>query len=366
MGVLSDGGPIYTNGGQGAGGSTLSTLAGNVVSGGGGSDNMLYQDEGSSYFATHDNVVRFASGNWIGMWNKSIHDITVTNNDSDDASYLNSGTNVSFTQATIVTNGIWPPAATSVLSAAGPDPAFRPVASPVDDDDLAIEYVGSWSASGFRGLGDSNDGIHVTQTDGDSAAIGFVGSGAVVLGEENSDQGDVEVLLDGQSQGVFSTATPSRLVQQPIYAVHGLPVGFHAIEVIKESGSFMTLDGFALDRTANDTDPSLAYVGSWGYLNGRGFGDYGDDVHYTQTDGDSVTVTFAGTGARVVTETNNDEGTIAVSIDGVAQAPVNAASAQRAAQQVVYTASGLASGRHTLTLTKAGGAFLVFDRVDAF
>jgi len=84
----------------------------------------------------------------------------------------------------------------------------------------------------------------------------------------------------------------------------------------------------------------------------------------TRDNGDSASVTFSGTGISLVTETNSDEGTIAVSLDGASQGTVNASSASRQAQQTVYTVSGLPLGRHTLTLTKTGGSWLVIDRFD--
>jgi hypothetical protein len=56
--------------------------------------------------------------------------------------------------------------------------------------------------------------------------------------------------------------------------------------------------------------------------------------------------------------------TIAVFLDGTSKGTVNAFSASRQAQQTVYSVSGLPVGRHTLTLTKTGGAYMVIDRFD--
>jgi hypothetical protein len=53
-----------------------------------------------------------------------------------------------------------------------------------------------------------------------------------------------------------------------------------------------------------------------------------------------------------------------VSLDGTSKGTVNAFSASRQAQQAMYTVSGLPLGRHTLTLTKTGGRWLVIDRFD--
>lgn len=125
MNVLNDGGPIYTNGGQGDGNaSTTSILAGNLVEIGNHTNNMLYQDEGSSYWNTYNNVIRSGGAHWIGMWTPTIHDIDIHDNYADRTSYQNNGTNITFNQATIVTNGAWPPAAQAIINAAGPAAPF--------------------------------------------------------------------------------------------------------------------------------------------------------------------------------------------------------------------------------------------------
>jgi hypothetical protein len=366
MNILNDGGPIYTNGGQGNGnGSATSVLAGNLVEVTNHTNNRLYQDEGSSYWNTYNNVTRTGGGNWIGMWTPTIHDIDIHDNYSDTSSYNDNGTNITFNQATIVAGGAWPPAAQAVIASAGPDPAYRPLTGRLDDDDTAITYTGSWTATGNRGLGDYDDAVHATQTNGDKASLTFTGTAVSVIGEKNSDQGQVEIFLDNVSQGLFDTSSPSRQAQAVIYRGSGLAAGSHIIQFVKRSGTWATLDGFEITGVCNDTAASLSYTGgSWAYYAQRGLGDYQDDVHATTANGDSVTATFTGTGISLVTETNSDEGTIAVSLDGTSQGTANAFATSRNAQQTVYTVSGLPLGRHTLTLTKTGGSYLVIDRFD--
>ncbi|MFC9930510.1 right-handed parallel beta-helix repeat-containing protein [Streptomyces sp. NPDC127190] len=366
MNVLHDGGPIYTNGGQGNGdGSTTSVLAGNLVEVGNHTNNMLYQDEGSSYWNTHDNVSRIVGGNWIGMWTPTIHDIDIHDNYSDTATYRNSGTGITFSQATIVSGGAWPSAARDIIAAAGPDAAHRPLTGWMDDDDTAISYTGSWTANGNRGVGDHEDAVHATKTDGDSASLTFTGTGVSVIGERNTDQGQAEVFIDGTSKGLVDTHATTRQAQAVLYSTGGLSPGSHTVRFVKRSGTWASLDGFEVTGVHNDTDSSLTYTGaSWRYSANRGFGDYQDDVHATTADGDSATVTFTGTGISLVTETNSDEGSLAVSLDGASRGTVNASSASRQAQRTVYSVSDLPLGRHTLTLTKTGGSWLVVDRFD--
>jgi hypothetical protein len=256
MGILDDGGPIYTNGGQGGGTGVssgpcqeYSTMSGNVVADGNDTNNMLYQDEGSSCWDTYDNVTEFGGSNWIGMWTPTINNIDIYDNYSDNSSYDNGGTDITFNQATIVSDGAWPAAAESIMAAAGVPQQYTPVTGRIDDDNLAIAYTGAWADSGFRGLGDFDNGVHYTQTNGASASLTFTGTGVQVIGETNSEQGTDEIYLDSADQGAVNTDTPSREVQQVIYSVAGLTPGSHTIEIVKDSGAYTTLDGFEITST---------------------------------------------------------------------------------------------------------------------
>ncbi|TDU01739.1 hypothetical protein EDD99_0112 [Streptomyces sp. 846.5] len=366
MNILNDGGPIYTNGGQGNGdGSTTSVLAGNLLEETNHTNQVIYHDEGSSYWNTHDNVIRTGGGNWVGMWTPTIHDINIHDNYADRSNYGNNGTNITLVQSTIVSGGAWPAAAQAIIAAAGPEAAYRPLTGLLDDDNTAIAYTGSWSASGNRGLGDLNDALHATTVNGDAATLVFTGTGVSVIGERNSDQGQIEVFVDGTSKGLFDTSSTTRQVQQTVYSVSGLTAGSHTVQVVKRSGGFATVDAFEVSGTYNDTTTAIAYTGaSWAHFGSRGLGDYQDDVQAATADGASVTVSFTGSGISLISETNTDEGTIAVSLDGTAQAGVNANAATRHVQQTLYSVSGLAAGPHTLTLTKTGGTYLVIDRFD--
>ncbi len=239
MGALFDGGPIYTLGGQVA----PSEFTGNVLSECIDGCNMIYHDEGSSLWDTHDNVVRFSNGSlWTNLWTPSIHHDSIHNNFSDTASYNNNGTDITFAQATVVTDGNWPPAARAIIDAAGP--GVKP--GKADDDDLRVGYTGSWSSSGSRGDGDLYDGVHYTQQDGAAATITFTGTGIGFFTETNSDEGDIAVTLDGSPKGTVSANSPQRQVQRTLYSVSGLAPGRHTLTVSKLSGTYLLVDGFTL------------------------------------------------------------------------------------------------------------------------
>jgi hypothetical protein len=360
-----DNGAIYTNGGQGGGNGTLtSVISGNVGAEALHSDNMLYPDEGSSYWDITDNVVRFGGSDWIGMWTPTINNITVDGNYSDNASEYDNGTDTSFTQATIVSNGAWPAAAQAIIAAAGPAEQYQPVTGLIDDDDLGISYTGDWYAALLRGLGDLDDGVHVTTANGASASYTFTGTGISVISEKYSDEGNLEVYLDGADKGAYSAYSATREAQQVIYSVSGLTPGAHTLEIVKDSGTYLLLDGLDVTRTINDNDAAVDYTGSWYYSGDRGDGDYDNDVHATTANGDCVTVVFYGSAISYRTEKYSDEGTIGVSLDGTSEGTVDAYATTRSAQQVLYSVSGLTAGRHTLTLTKESGTYMLVDRFD--
>jgi hypothetical protein len=155
------------------------------------------------------------------------------------------------------TNGDWPQPAREIIKAAGLPRELRANRSRLDDFDLSIDYRGSWIAPGFRGLGDFHETAHGAHNNGDSATMTFTGAGISVIGERNSDQGDIEVFIDDVSKGVISTAATSRQVQQTLYTTDDLdPATPHTVRVVKRSGQYATLDGFLVSPCSAGTRSS--------------------------------------------------------------------------------------------------------------
>ncbi|SDI22033.1 Right handed beta helix region [Actinokineospora alba] len=375
MRVLSDGGLIYTLGGQGDG-SVRSVFSGNALSKATAhhaNAQGVYLDEGSSWWDAHSNVVSQTAQNWTMEWINTIHDITIRDNFSDVTRQTNNGTNVTITNTTFVTDGNWPARAKEIATNAGLRPAYRKL-MPVDpylgnDGELGsllspatIGYTGAWSVSSGRQTGDLNQDLHVTSANGAQAAFTFTGTGIRVLGERSPDQGALAVSMDGTVVGTVDTYSATRKVQQVIYQVGGLPYGQHTVTLTKQSGTYATIDGYLLDRSVNNNDPTVEYSGTWGYHSGRGFGDYQNDVQYSLANGDSVTATWVGTGVDVVTERNFDQGDLDVYVDGQFRATVSTFASTRQVQQKVFGIDGLRAGVHTVTLVKKSGQYAVVDR----
>jgi hypothetical protein len=231
MNVLYDGGPIYTNGGQGDNGAGVySVLAGNYVTVGNHDDNMLYQDEGSSFWQTHDNVVSFAeAGNWVGMWTPTDHDITAGPvNYSSTPMFLNNGTDTTYTPPTVVTDGRWPPAARAIMTSAGLQDRVAP---PVyDDDSQALSYTGDWRAQGSAtAAGDT----HRTTQRGAAVSLSFTGQSVAFVAAPAG--GTARVAVDGSpGQTVRTSALAGS--GQTVFTDSALPPGQHTITVTDLTG----------------------------------------------------------------------------------------------------------------------------------
>jgi parallel beta-helix repeat protein len=156
----------------------------------------------------------------------------------------------------------------------------------------------------------------------------------------NSGYSVSSVTVDGTNVGAVSTYTFSN-----VQANHTI------------SATFSTTTSTEI----NDTDAGIVYTGTWSYGANRTHGEYQADVHFTSANGDSVSYTFNGTGISFITETYTDEGNVSFYIDNVFQQTVSCVSSTRVAQVAVFTASGLASGSHTLKAVKIDGTYMLLD-----
>jgi beta-galactosidase GanA len=106
--------------------------------------------------------------------------------------------------------------------------------------------------------------------------------------------------------------------------------------------------------TYDDTDPALQYVGSWSHVANQGYtgGDYQNTESFSNVAGDSMSVTFTGTGIQWIGSQTGNHGLADVYLDGVKQATVDCSG--NADQVVLFQKSGLSPGSHTLRIVVDG------------
>lgn len=106
-----------------------------------------------------------------------------------------------------------------------------------------------------------------------------------------------------------------------------------------------------LDNFVPYDDSSVVFVGTWASLTANNF--YGNDANVSSTVGDTFTITFVGTSIGLVIEKASNMGKLDVSIDGGTTTTVDLYSTTSFTRSIVYSATGLNSGEHTLVATVA-------------
>ncbi|WP_241995525.1 X2-like carbohydrate binding domain-containing protein [Kribbella antiqua] len=289
----------------------------------------------------------------------------------------------------------------------------------INNNNSQIVYTGSWNYSGGRGLGDYQDDVQWTETNGDSFSYSFVGTGIDYVTETDGGQGDVDIYIDGQFKQTVSTyldpAQGHNKPQQVVYSSSDLPNGNHTIRGVKKSGQFMLLDKLNVrqeslltpDKATFDKsapadvsvqigrDPGeLAGVSKGGQdlvkgtdytvdgstvtiskaylstlpagsaaLDFRFRGDYRDDVHYATANGAAINFTFSGNGVEWDTALAPDQGEADVYLDGKLVRRVDLHNDARVTARQAFTATGLKDGQHTLRIVKVSGDVLRNDTI---
>ena len=114
-------------------------------------------------------------------------------------------------------------------------------------------------------------------------------------------------------------------------------------------------------ETIDDAHSSIVYTGSWTAAAKRGFGEWSDTVHHTTKDGDSAAYSFTGNAVEVITDLNQDEGSVDVLVDGALLKTVDCHAPSRQAQQVVYRQEWPGEEKHEIKLVKKGGSYMLLD-----
>jgi beta-galactosidase GanA len=106
--------------------------------------------------------------------------------------------------------------------------------------------------------------------------------------------------------------------------------------------------------TYDDADADLHYTGSWSHVANQSYtgGDYRNTESFSKVAGDDLTVGFTGTAVRWIGSKTNNHGYADVYLDGVKKATVDCSGG--AAQAVLFQASGLTDGPHTLKIVVTG------------
>jgi len=146
------------------------------------------------------------------------------------------------------------------------------------------------------------------------------------------------------------TITPNKVASiLPGIANQPLASGTRVLRITHDKGWF------------NDDDPGVVAPG-WTRESNLGTGDYNNDLTLSDTPGDVWTASFTGKTLSVIAPKEAGAGKIEIKIDGKTRATVNLSKdGARKAQQVVYEAKGLSTGKHSISIVNRGGGKVAVD-----
>jgi hypothetical protein len=142
-----------------------------------------------------------------------------------------------------------------------------------------------------------------------------------------------------------------------------------ASTVFTDSAEVFGLGGSGTS-SVDDVSSAITYTGSWGHASGES-GPYAGTNSYSNTAGDTATLSFTGTGVTLHAVTAPNHGIAAVSVDGGAETQVDEYATARTGDVAVWTSPTLSSGTHTVKVRVTGtqrsaatGDYVTVDRFE--
>jgi len=275
-------------------------------------------------------------------------------------------------------------AVTVTVSNSSPPPTTR-----FEESAATLAPAGTWSQ-----VTDASTGVTLSGGQGvfagaagATASFTFSGTGVSWIGFKCEQCGIATVHLDGAVVATVDTYAPTRpAASGAMYATTGLASGSHALVIevtgtsnASSTGAFIVVDAFDVEGSTSgggggttrveETDPSVSYAGTW-YSQTRSDLSGGTVVESSDPSG-TATLTFTGTGVSWIGFKGPWAGIAQVYLDGTLKATVDTYSPTEQAQAVIYTASGLAAGSHTLMIKvtntwnpSSSSAWIVVDAFD--
>jgi hypothetical protein len=254
-----------------------------------------------------------------------------------------------------------------------PPQPLPPTGARFEETDPALTYSGDWT-QGDASTAWSGGTAARSTTAGVLLNISFTGNSVSWIGYRGPEGGMARAFIDGTLVGLVDTYSKAR-VQAVVFSATGLAFGNHTltIEVTGQRNAAATdsrivADAFDVRTRYEETHPSITYTGTWEATVSRAWSER--TAVFTWETGARATFAFTGTSVRWIGWRGPEGGLARVYLDGVFVTQVDTYAFYEKAQAVIFSATGLPSANHTLTIVVLGTQNLPstkpFIAVDAF
>ena len=255
------------------------------------------------------------------------------------------------------------------------------ITHPVEDDSRRISFTGPWM---YRW--DASHSEHSARESGGrgaSATLRFTGARVGLVSPKGPTGGIAEVRIDGSTVATVSLFAPEFTAGSAVWQSAELAPGTHTVQVLvtgqredASAGSAVVVDRFDVAGTAGfarskrvvqSDDERIRTTGSWGKRKTASAS--GGSSRRASKAGARIKFTFKGRSVSWIGRKSVDHGLADVYLDGRKVATVGGAPEGSREKTILWSASGLASRKHTVEIRVLGqpglGAGTAVD-VDAF
>lgn len=211
---------------------------------------------------------------------------------------------------------------------------------------------------------------HYSNQAGDTVSIRFLGTNLKYYGAKANNHGIVAFSIDNGAETNVDCYAGSRSANELLFDTGILPYGEHVVKVrvtgqknANAADYYMNADKIEVsgnssqvtvnDHTTGTGENQFNYVGTWA-PGGGGSGFYQGDNYWSNTKDSYLSFGFTGTSLKYYCSKEANLGIAAFSIDNGKEQMVDLYQANSVYQQLVYEASGLTPGSHTLKVRVTG------------
>ena len=258
-----------------------------------------------------------------------------------------------------------------------PAPPTKTTVVRYEQNKAAVQYAGTWSPNG--GSFNSGGSSVLAMDAGSKAGFTFTGTGVSWIGYRDQWSGIAQVYLDGVLNATIDTYSASAQAQAVLYSVSGLGNASHSLTIVvtgtrdaRSQGSWVWVDAFDVTvpstTTTSDTPAStpastptrveqdnstVFYSGGTWFPKSYAWASGGKIAMSTDANA-RATVTFTGTAVSWIGYRDQWSGNARVYVDGILKATVDTYALVPQSQAVLYAATGLDGGAHSLAIEVAG------------
>ena len=272
-----------------------------------------------------------------------------------------------------------PPPASGTAPAPTPTPAPATAVVRSEQNNPAVQTTGTWFPN--NGAFNSGGSAILAMDQGSQAKFTFTGTGVNWIGFRDPWSGIAQVYLDGTLKGTIDAYSANEQDQAVVYSLRGLSNASHNLTLVvtgtrnaKSGGAWIWVDAFDVSTTSTNSTtppppatstvsstptrteqnaPAVVYSGGTWFTNTTAPSSGGSAALSTDANA-RATLTFTGTSVKWIGYRDEWSGTARVYVDGVLKATIDTYASPSQGQAVLYTATGLASGVHSLAIEVAG------------